>query len=261
MLKFKGEMLRDIQREKYGDDGHVALQHQSSFWCVISHGCNWWKIFRRPFQNKVCFRNTPNFLRHGSISLEWGVRRGRFKSIMEYRLLPISLFSSFSLSACQATPTLLLLQAVSFLWALQIWLRWHPYAMWLQEPVKKASSVLNWQLSAGDRAGSDFFVFLTQELPHCSHHQGPWRKGCEGEEHVRKSKVLQAGQYPMFLLEYSEKEKGIFLQPPLLLPETWSQWFAGVRTTRYLLMPLKYLRSHPCDGHIYTRRTLTVSRH
>lgn len=218
MLKFKGEMLRDIQREKRGDDGRVVLQHQSSFWCVISQGCNWWKKFRRPFQNKVGFGNTPNFLRHGSSSLECRVRRGTFKSIMEPRLLPAPLLSSFSLPTCQVIPTLRLLlwQAASFLWALQIWLGWQPYAMRLQEPVKKTPSVLKWHSVQEAELAVIFFVFLAEALPHHSHHRGPWKKGCEGQEHVRKKKVLQAGHHLMLLLKYSEKEKGIFLQQPLV---------------------------------------------
>lgn len=35
--------------------------------------------FQRPFQNKVSFGNTPNFLRHSSISPEWGDEKGKIK--------------------------------------------------------------------------------------------------------------------------------------------------------------------------------------
>lgn len=80
-MKFKGEMLEGTQGEKCEDDGHVVLQHRSALSCVISHGCNWWKKFRRPFQKEGSFRNTPNFLRHSSIHFGgWGAdEKGKIK--------------------------------------------------------------------------------------------------------------------------------------------------------------------------------------
>lgn len=229
---------------------------------MISHGCNWWKIFRRPFQNKTCFRNTPNFLRHGSISLEWRVRRGRFKSITEHRLLPISLLSSFSLPACQATPTLRLLlsQAVSFLWALQIWLWWQPYAMGLQEPVKKAVSAglaaqcrrQSWQWFSLSSSHRRSLTAATTEVP--------GRRAVREKSVWERARCCKLASTQCSCWNIQRKKKGIFRQPPVLLPETWSQWFSGVRTTRYVLMPLRYLRSHPYD--IYTQEVpSTVSVH
>lgn len=222
MLKFKGEMLEDIQREKWRDDGRVVLHRRSSFWCVISHGHNWRKICRRPFQNKVSeiFQTS---LGTAQSALSGGMRRGRLKKKKKngtQASTPPFAFQLFTthLSGNSNAKIAAIASSRFFLWALQIWLGWQPYATKLREPVKKTPSVLNWQLGAGGRAGSDLIC-----LPRtgASSLQAPprwaWKKGCEGEVHGRRRKVLLSGQYLMLLLKYSGKEKGIFLQQPLLL--------------------------------------------
>lgn len=181
---------------------------------------------------------------------------------MEHGPVSLPLLSIFSLPTCQVTAMLrrLLLQAASFLWALRMGLGWQPYATKLQGPQKKMPSELNWQQGAGGRAGSDLICLPRRgasslQPPPRSLEEGLWGRSTWGKEESFASWPVPNAPVEIF------KERKRYIPSTtssLSLPETWSQWFSYVRTSTYLVMPLRYLRSHPHD--INTRRTLIVSR-
>lgn len=211
MLKFKGEMLEDIHREKCGDDGHVILQHRSSFWCVISHGLNWQKIFRRPFQNKVS-EILWTSLGTAQSGLSEGMRRGKLKNIMEHGPVPLSLLSSFSLPTCVVIADCCYCKQPVFPGPSRS--GWDDSK---EAAVAFEENTTNTELAAQCRRQScqgfnlpsshrRFFAAATTKVPgsRTVREEGMWEK------------VLIAGQYLMLLVKYSGRENGVFLQPPLL---------------------------------------------
>lgn len=155
--------------------------------------------------------------------------------------MPLPLLFSLSLPTCHVTATLrmLLLQAADVRWALPAWLGWRP--LHSKAAGAHEGNTVSAERTDGCRRQSwkgfnlsslqrPFLAAATTEVA---------GRGGEGEARVRKRKVLPAGRYPTLPLKYSGKEKDILLQPPLPLPETWSCVFSCVRTTSYVVMPLR----------------------
>lgn len=164
-----------------------------------------------------------------------------FNKIAEHRPVPLPSLFSLSLPTCQVTAMLrmLLPQAANVRWALPAWLGWRPLHS-KAAGAREENTVSAEQTDGCRRQSWKGFNLSSSQRPFLAAATTEVAgRGGEGEVRVRRRKVLPAGQYPMLPLKYSGKEKGVLLQPPLLLPETWSQWLSCVRTTSYVVMPLR----------------------